>query len=221
MSSVCLADFSYNFKELRKTLILLDMNYKKYLYIKEKYGGHASWAIWSEEQDTPKSNMEDVSFFDDKEIYKQLNPDIIMVGLNISKTFDETPFLNFHGKGGGAYKIRYATKDTPYWGAYLTDIIKDFPVAESNKAMRYLKNNPDVIDKNIVTFLEEIKDLGVENPKIFAFGNDAYNILDSILNKNFRLYKLFHYAYTGSKKLSNNKEEFRKHLIKIFNKTKI
>jgi len=45
------------------------MNYQKYIEIKEKYGKHASWAIWSDELDTPTSNMEDVSFFDDKEIY--------------------------------------------------------------------------------------------------------------------------------------------------------
>lgn len=141
------------------------------------------------------------------------------MGLNISTTFDETPFLNFHGKGGGAYKIRYATKDTPYWGAYLTDIIKDFPEEKSNKAMSFLGKNPKIIDQNIDSFLQEIQDIGSENPKIFAFGNDAYNILDSILNKNFTLYKLFHYAYTGSKKLSNNKEEFRKHLLEEFNKT--
>lgn len=194
------------------------MDYQKYLEIKEKYGKHASWAIWSDgDGSSIKSNMDDVSFFDDKGIYKKLNPNIIMVGLNISATFDTKPFQNFHGKIGGAYKLRYATKDTPYWGAYLTDIIKDFPEAESNKAMSFLRKNPKIIDQNIDSFLQEIDDIGSENPKIFAFGNDVYNILDSILNKNFTLYKLFHYTYTGSKKLSNNKEEFRKHLILQFN----
>jgi hypothetical protein len=189
------------------------MNYEKYLKIREIYGKHASWAIWSDEEDTPTSNMEDVSFFNDKEIYKQLNPNIILVGLNISTTFDETPFLNFHGKGGGAYKIRYATKNTPYWGAYLTDIIKDFPEAESNKAMSFLRKNPKIIDQNIDSFLQEIEDISSENPKIFAFGNDAYNILDMIINKNFTLYKLRHYSnYEG-------KEAYRQHLISELNKT--
>lgn len=190
------------------------MDYQKYLEIKEKYGKHASWAIWSDgDGSAVKNNMGDVSFFDDKEIYKQLNPNIVMVGLNISKTFDSTPFLNFHGEIGGAYKLRYGLKDTPYWGAYLTDIIKDFPEAESNKAMSFLRKNPDIVDKNIVTFLKEIKDLGSENPKIFAFGNDAYNILDSISNKNFSLYKLHHYTWTGSEYYKNNKENYRKHLL--------
>ena len=90
------------------------MNYEKYLEIKDKYGKHASWAIWSDgDGSAVKNNMDDVSFFNKKEIYKQLNPNIIMVGLNISKTFDPTPFLNFHGIVGGAYKLRHATKGTP------------------------------------------------------------------------------------------------------------
>ena len=193
------------------------MNLEKYLEIKDKYGKHGSWAIWSDgDGSAVKNNMDDVSFFNKKEIYKQLNPNIIMVGLNISKTFDPTPFLNFHGTVGGAYKLRHATKGTPYWGAYLTDIVKDFPMEKSNKVMSYLKKNPDIVDQNIVTFLQEIKDLGSENPKIFAFGNDAYNILDSISNKNFSLYKLHHYTWTGSKILSNNKENYRKHLLEQF-----
>ena len=189
------------------------MDYERYIKIKEKYGKESSWAIWSRMQDTNTSNMEDLSFFDDKNICKELNPEIVMVGLNISEPLSDKSFSNFHGAGGGAYKLRYGLKDTPYWGAYLTDIIKDFPEAESNKAMSFLRKNPDIVDKNIVTFLKEIKDLGSENPKIFAFGNDAYNILDSISNKNFSLYKLHHYTWTGSEYYKNNKENYRKHLL--------
>ena len=57
---------------------------KNYLSIKKKYGAHASWAIWADETDTPKSNMEDTSIFDNVDIHKQLNPNIVLVGLNIS-----------------------------------------------------------------------------------------------------------------------------------------
>lgn len=39
------------------------MNYQKYLEIKEKYGKHASWAIWSDgDGSSIKNNMDDVSF---------------------------------------------------------------------------------------------------------------------------------------------------------------
>ena len=44
------------------------MDYEKYIKIKEKHGKESSWAIWSRMQDTNTSNMEDLSFFDDKNI---------------------------------------------------------------------------------------------------------------------------------------------------------
>ena len=71
------------------------------------------------------------------------------------------PFQNFHGKVGGAYKIRYAVKDTPFWGAYMTDIIKDFPEKESNNIMTYLKDNPSMVADNIISFEQELEDIGV------------------------------------------------------------
>ena len=79
--------------------------------------------------------------------------------------------------------------------------------------MSFLRKDPKIIDQNIDSFLQEIKDIGSENPKIFAFGNDAYNILDMILNKNFTLYKLRHYSNYESK------EAYRQHLISQFNNT--
>ena len=36
--------------------------------IKRKYGLHASWAIWDDEENTPKSNMDDLSFFEEDQI---------------------------------------------------------------------------------------------------------------------------------------------------------
>ena len=36
--------------------------------IKRKYGLHASWAIWDDEGNTPKSNMDDLSFFEEDQI---------------------------------------------------------------------------------------------------------------------------------------------------------
>ena len=38
----------------------------KFEFIKEKYGHYASWAIWAEEGNKPKSNMGDLSIFDIK-----------------------------------------------------------------------------------------------------------------------------------------------------------
>ena len=57
-------------------------------FIKEKYGYYASWAIWADEGENPKENVGDLSVFDisnNPELLQQLNPNMILVGLNISR----------------------------------------------------------------------------------------------------------------------------------------
>jgi hypothetical protein len=186
------------------------MDFDKYLEIKEKYGNESSWAIWSEMLDTNTSNMSDISFFDDKNISKELNPQIIMVGLNISEPLSGKSFSNFHGKGGGAYKLRYGLKDTPCWGAYLTDIIKNFPEPDSNKVLKHLKENPDFLEENINLFRDELSDLGSVNPRVYAFGDAAFKILDDIPEKEFTLTKLIHYSYRFQG--FSNQETYKKYL---------
>ena len=117
------------------------MKKEAYELVKKKYGYCASWAIWADEGKTPKSNMDDVSFFDDDQIHTKLNPDIILLALNFSKDIKfENNFQNFHGKGGGAYKLRLMLKGTSFLGAYMTDIIKDLPEKDANKAYKIWKN---------------------------------------------------------------------------------
>ena len=49
------------------------MEIDRYHKVRDKHGLHSSWAIWAEETDTPKSNMADISFFDDESIVEQLS----------------------------------------------------------------------------------------------------------------------------------------------------
>ncbi|MBF0226760.1 MAG: hypothetical protein HQK76_15005, partial [Desulfobacterales bacterium] len=98
--------------------------------IKERYGHYASWAVWGNEGTRPKDNIGDLSIFDltyNPNLLKQLKTNIIFVGLNISRKV-ENPLSNFHDSRPVSmdYKIRYALKNTPYYGGYMTDIIKDF-----------------------------------------------------------------------------------------------
>lgn len=183
---------------------------ERYKAVREKYGLHSSWAVWAEETDTVKSNMEDISFFDDDSIVEQLNPNNILVGLNISGYIPKS-FENFHGKGGGAYKIRYATKDTPLWGAYITDIIKDFPERIATNVRSYLKDNKEFVEKNILSFEQEIEDIGAVNPTIYAFGNDAFSILDEHLGSKYSIKKLMHYSHFVGK------EKYREHVLEVIN----
>ena len=186
------------------------MDLKKFNFIKNKYGLHASWAIWGKQGDKPKSNMDDINFFDNEEVLLKLKPNIVLVGLNFS--IDGVvlkPFQNFHGSGGGAYKIRFALYDTSFWGAYMTDIIKDFPEKESSNVMSFLKNNPSLVDNNIISFEQELKDIGSVDPLLVCFGNDSYDILKKNLASKFKIIKVTHYSHYESK------EKFREKMLKI------
>ena len=147
--------------------------------IKQKHGRYASWAVWANASEMePKSNMCDLSAFDDDRVLSLLRNDVVMVGLNFSVLRDvPKPFFNFHGKGGGAFKIRYAFKDSPYYGAYMTDIIKEQKEVDSKKMMQRLKAYPDDVPGNVDKFREELRDLRATAPIILAFGNDTYKLL--------------------------------------------
>ncbi len=84
--------------------------------IKDKYGAVSSWAVWSEEGETPKSNIGDIDIFDlekNPDIFNILKTNIVMVGLNFSRTMmGPIAFKNFHDANPYAndFKIRYAFK---------------------------------------------------------------------------------------------------------------
>src|SRR5258708_32676810 len=131
--------------------------------------------------------MGDVSHFENERVLSFLKNNIVMVGLNISRSGSEPsskPFLNFHDPNSRAndFKIRYAFKDSPYYGAYMTDIIKSLVEVEARNVMRCLKEHPETIKKNLMTFREEMKDLKATAPVILAFGRDSFTLLSENLN---------------------------------------
>jgi hypothetical protein len=166
--------------------------------IKQKHGRYASWAVWTDASEKPKSNMGDVSHFKHESVLRLLNNNVVMVGLNISRPVSD-PFVNFHDANPKAndFKIRYAFKDSPYYGAYMTDIIKFLEERDSKNVMRYLRERPETIQENLRTFREEMQDLKATAPVILAFGKNTHGILSASLNKNEyrKLIKLTHYSH--------------------------
>lgn len=179
--------------------------------IKKKYGHLCSFAIWKEIDKTQKAktNIGDISHFDLLE-EKNINRNIILVGLNLSgKGTIDKPFSNFHNPKTSShdYKIRYATQETIFSGAYMTDIIKDYEEVMSNKVMKYLNLNPNIKKENIESFENELKDIGAVQPIIIAFGNDCYKIIKNLDDK-YKIYKVSHYSSCVSKE--QLREEFNK-----------
>jgi len=173
--------------------------------LKNKYGYYSSWAVWAVQTDKPKSNMEDLSIFENEEILKTLNPEIILVALNFSVDIEIKTWENFHGKNGEVYKLRYALKNTPLWGAYITDIIVGHVDPSANSMMRYLKDHPDLVIENIKRFENEIKDLNVVNPILYALGNDVFEILINNLSGKYTIKQIPHYASRVSKEIYKDK----------------
>jgi hypothetical protein len=169
--------------------------------IKQKHGRYASWAVWADASEKPKSNMGDVSHFKNESVLSLLKNDVVMVGLNFSRpVLDSEPFINFHDGRPRAndFKIRYAFKDSPYYGAYMTDIIKFHEELDSKKVMKWLKEHPEKIEENLKTFRKEMQDLKATAPLILAFGKDTHKLLSENLNKNeydHRLIRLTHYSH--------------------------
>ncbi|WP_214020135.1 hypothetical protein [Methanoculleus sp.] len=190
------------------------INQEKFEFIKEKYGYYASWAIWADAGEKPKDNIGDLSVFDIKYnsgLLEQLNPNIILVGLNISRGRIKDPLANFHDARPEAmdFKIRYALRGSPFWGAYMTDIIKDFDQKVSGKVWSYLRTHKQFEIENAKLFHEEINDVGAHNPTIIAFGDVAYRILMRNFMDDYKILKVPHYSIYCSK------EKYRENVGRI------
>ena len=175
--------------------------------IKNEYGNVASWAVWKAPYpNNLVSNMEIDDLFDlskNPGVLDQLKNNIIMVGYNFSIPTDKFPkFHNFHTYNGAninhttlrnASKIRHAFNDTPYYGAYMTDIIKNHVEPKSE--------NVDLtdIDDNLNIFRHELKTLQAKRPSIIAFGSKVHNLLNKYLKSNeySKLIGITHYAHYG------------------------
>ena len=175
----------------------------KFGLIKEKYGHYASWAVWADGTNKPKENVGDLSIFESNEddaLSKQLNPNIVLVGFNISRRI-QSALGNFHdGRSSSMdYKLRYALKATALWGAYMTDIIKDFEQKASGKLMAYLRKNKSFEKDNLELFEAELGDLGVNQPTLIALGRDAFQILNRNLGRKYDIWRVPHYSNYTSK----------------------
>ena len=169
--------------------------------------------MWSQPGDRPKSNMGDLSVFEDSNLLQKINTGFVFVGLNGSGVHDaylefSKPWYNFHSDlpSGNDYKMRYAVNGTPLWGSYITDIIKYYQEVDSSKAVKYATSHPEIMRQNIEAFKDELRLLG-GNPIIFALGEASFDLMKKYLHGDYTIIKIKHYSYTISK------ENYRKELI--------
>ena len=90
----------------------------------------------------------------------------------------------------------YAFNDSPYRGAYLTDIIKEEIEPSSGKLMTRMRNGYDV-QKHIDSFGAEMDRVGVDKNALFIlFGNDVYELFAKHLASTYSNHvKCRHYSH--------------------------
>ena len=191
-----------------------------YRLMKRKYSDVGSWAVWDDQLDKPKSNMGNMAWAKDEgKLCRILNPKFVFVGLNKSKRPDENskdensnaknPWKNFHSGNSRShsYKLRYALKGTTFWGAYMTDLLKDVEKTDSKQVVSIFKKDKAALEKQIKDFEREISHLGGK-PVLVALGNATYDFLRSLKDKYPAIDKLPHYSYSRI-----NKEQYREKLL--------
>ncbi|MDD9709730.1 hypothetical protein PVW53_20910 [Seohaeicola sp. SP36] len=167
--------------------------------ISENYGWCSSWAVWAAEGEKPKSNIGDLTIFDfaaHPDIRKVLHSDYVAVGLNVSGGREFPTFSNFHSPNprGQDYKLRYAFRNTPMWGCYLTDILKNFPEVSSFKVAEFIRENPSALQPHFDSFKEEVRLLGAENSIFLGLGRLATQLIKKALPDDAKIVQIRHYS---------------------------
>jgi hypothetical protein len=150
-------------RAVRQIQLMIDA--ERFDLIRRKHGAYGSWAVWAPPSSTSKSNVGDLWVLDERAnpmLLETLNPGVVTVGLNFSRGSPYEPFQNFHDPRPEAhdFEIRFAFSGTPFWGAYMTDIIKSVVEPDSKALLKWLRRNPEVIMDHINAFRQELSDLG-------------------------------------------------------------
>jgi hypothetical protein len=176
-----------------------------------KTGG--SWTIWEMPQDgeNPRARVGDMSVFKHPDILAKLNRNYVFVGINQAghdTSMDEL-WWNFHSKDNRRqqdYKLRYALHGTKYWGAYMTDAIKN--VVERVAANVRLTAEEEI--KNADLLKHELDALG-GHPVLIGMGGKAYRFLNRYFGKKYHVVKIYHYSYHY--RGCGNKDIYRKAVL--------
>lgn len=187
--------------------------------IRAKHGAHASWAVWREAAptDKPKAHVGDLSVLDleaNPELLDTLKPEVVLLGLNAStRDMRATPWANFHDSSPRAndFKIRYALQGTPYWGAYMTDVLVGHHETDSSKVRSRVAHEPEWVEAQVARLKNELTDLATPSPLLVALGGDAYSLASTHL-PGYRIVKVAHYAHYVSR------EKYREEVLRVLDR---
>ena len=176
---------------------------KVYDELKEKYGEVSSWAIWAPVGDKAKSNIGDMTVFDNSNLLETLHTDFIFVALNEGDHGEREDgytgsWANFHSpySAGYDYKLRFVLKDTRFWGSYMADIIKHHNDPNSADVIKLVDTTEGLLEKNIEEFKNELKIIGGD-PTLVALGGAAKKWLDDHFAGEYPILLMQHFSNWG------------------------
>lgn len=141
----------------------------------------ASWAIWGDKVD-------DLSVFDIAgRPWERLRSDVLILGGNTGLVGDGEMKRcgNFHTAGHSPDgKLRNSLRGTPLEGAFLSDVVKDYPTKDSGPLKRDIKNGAFDIRAHVVDpLLDELELLGSPDEVIvLLLGKETVNVWDAVMS---------------------------------------
>ena len=137
------------------------MDRARFERIKQRHGGYGSWALWAPQGERPSSNVGDLSVLDpdlNSALLGNLKEDVVMLGLVLSSeaTFPRRSNFSlreFHDEG---LQDSTRLRGYPYWGAYMTDIVKGISELESGTLRKRLREDPSILESSIETLFPRV-----------------------------------------------------------------
>jgi hypothetical protein len=152
------------------------MDRRAFEELEKKYAQHASWAIWD------SNDLEDTNVI--RQNLADLKTSVVMVALNISRALSGQ-WRNFHSRDH-ARKLMYAFNQSPYRGAYMTDLIKAYVEPRSARLQTQLSDGHVGLSPHLETFHKEMNDLGANTHTLFIlFGGQVTELFNTHLAETY------------------------------------
>lgn len=162
-------------------------------------GTAASWAVWGDK-------VGDLSVFDDSEaVVRRLRKDVVLIGANFGASGDGgefATFKNFHARSsGGDSKLRNGVQGTVLEGAFLTDLVKDYPTKDASGLIADIKTGKLAPKEHVLEGFEaEQEALGLDRDTLYVpIGGTTRELWDFLVSEGYipETQRVFHRAYGG------------------------
>lgn len=148
-------------------------------YADSDVSNYSSWAIWGK-------TTSDLTVFDVRDKpWERLRSDVFIMGGNTGKLGPEGlgKFQNFHApahRGDGS--LRNTLTGSPLEGAFLTDVVKDYPTADSGPLLAAIADGDVNITEHVVDPLRaELRLLNSpENVVLVLLGGTTVSVWDAV-----------------------------------------